>query len=141
MSTTKAVVGQEAVIVTPASYAPNYKFGKVTKVTPSGQVEVTYTWGLEEKAETVRFTGAGRLIDGHYSGSEYRRPYLSFDIEGIRAQKLERELRQRAVHAVNAIKLERTVGDAYCKADLLEVVTKMEALVKAAREAVEAMKD
>lgn len=76
-------IGQEVFIASPGSWDTTYKLAKVSKVLKSGQitVDVPCVGGVVER----RFTAKDREI-----GKKFCTPYLTWDVEAIKAAEAER---------------------------------------------------
>lgn len=133
-----------------SSWGPaRYTFGWIVeRVTPTGKgvavrkiprlngTEEVHKRGFQHQGYETQDNEKGPNPNGavrNYGGRFYQ------DVEGLRAQ-MERQARSRkASEALNEVKLGNPARDTWSKDSMLEEVTRLEALVAAARAAVEAI--
>lgn len=131
MTQAQITIGQEVVIAHHGSFTTHYNFGyTVAKVTPSGQVVVKRTSDGQE-----------RRFDKHLREmgvASYRGDTLYTDVAEIRARVAKKDLAHAASDAIKAVRVDDckpTYGLDYMQ----EQVEKLQALVDAARTAVDAL--
>ncbi len=121
-------VGEKVFLVRYYGHHAEYAEGSVSKVTPSGIVEVTTNGGHS------RFNAKGKLIGG-YKWDSLQIDAMPFE---ARIEQKAKEKRQfEAFKLIQAIKVDAT--QYYGKDALLEEVVRLQALLDAAKAAVEAI--
>ncbi len=123
-------IGQEAVISHVGSWSTHYAFGyTVSKVTASGQVVVV------RDGKERRFNKDGREMG---TSSSYP-DRINFNVEEIRAAEAKRAREATAASAINAVKVQESVKATWGKESMVSKIAELEALLAAAKAAVEAI--
>lgn len=141
---TPVTLGQEVVVLHHSgsimSDGPRAAFGyKVTKITPTGQITVTHAAATAVDAEGLRFKPSGSIYGWtQIGGSSYSSIGLDFDVAGRRAEVARRERAIKAINAISAVQADRTRHSWGIPA-MQKEVERLEALVAAARQAVDAI--
>lgn len=123
-------VGMEIYAVYSSMYGPHYRKVRIVKVTPSGMVTVTgaFAGATDEKQFNNKGNERGKSL--RY-GEE-----LEFDVEKVEREAVKKARKQRAVAAFNDIAVAaQSVRHTWTEAGMLEEVTKIEAKLAEAKEA------
>ena len=132
-------VGQEVVVCRNGSWETHYTFGwRVTKVTPSGQVVVTWTdsAGVSPSRDR-RFSKDGdEMGEGK---SEWRGVWIDTDVAGIRDQIATKDARRNAAQLLHGVTTYDQIGRGASKEFLLATAAKMRAALDAADAAIAAL--
>lgn len=106
----KVQVGQEVVVARSGTYNCTYIYGKVARVTPTGQVAVELKSG-----DVIKFDKHGR----ERSKDSWRRAYIRTDVEAVRKEVAIRDAKYKAVGAMNAIKMDRDARHEWSKETMM----------------------
>lgn len=121
--------GQEVVVVRSGQYDCTYLFGRVLKVTPTGQVTVKLAG-----PDPIRFNANGREI-----GVEYSRLTLRSDVDAVRALVAKRDATYKAVMSINKVAAVKPVPSYANRDALLEMVRVLKNQILEAEELVRAI--
>jgi len=109
------MIGQKVYVVRWGSWSRSYILGEVTKVTPTGRVDVLMPSGL-----VIRFDSRG-----YEMGESYRKAQLDFDVEAIK-KTIDREAAEmKAVQALNEVKLEENIRPSWGKDAILKGINEL----------------
>lgn len=121
--------GQEVAVVRSGAYDCTYLFGRVLKVTPTGQVSVKLAG-----PDPVRFNANGSEI-----GAEYSRLSLRSDVAEVRALVAKRDATYKAVTSINKVSAVKPVPSYANRDVLLEMVRVLKNQILEAEELVRAI--
>lgn len=129
-------VGQEVVFLPWADHVTCVNFGRVTRVSPSGKMEVT----ASHDGSVIRYFNAqGYQVEGGMNGKVVSHGERIDSDVAYWKDKSERTARQQvAARALKDVRVE-DIRSTYSKEYMLEQVAKLEALLQTARIAVEAI--
>lgn len=132
-----AKVGDAVYIISGRDYQYVNKH-TITKITPTGQIKVATYGDTVLTFKVATYCGALQLSASGYITEQY----LVLDLERVDAEKAAKVVRQNAAAALSALS-EPFSNDrpraTWSKESMLAAVTRLEALVAAARTAVEAV--
>lgn len=127
-------VGQEVAVIPWSNHGIRYQFGyTVKKVTPSGQIVVS--WNINGEEREKRFDANG---DEMGASSKWTRARLEPNAQKARDYMAEQTRRAKAVDAILAVRVS-DCRSGYSKDGMQKLIVELEEKLAAAKSAVEAI--